>query len=136
MKRAEQTAVRLADLQSLIKKYTRGEFVLWNMLEKDVEARLYRFSGVGRINTSTTLVEAAKRKRNGESGYCSTRAALAAFIGVSRTTLYNWETSGLITIKKRKVPGSLPRQKIAVYSGWDLLKQLEKLDESEQKAAK
>lgn len=112
-------AIRLQDINALIDKYKRGDWVLWEELAKAAEDKLYSFNGVGRINSL------GLKPINKENRFVKTKAELANLFGVTRKTLFQWEKAGLITLNKIHCPKSL-KMRIMVYDAKTVEKQIMK----------
>lgn len=115
-------AIEIAELNALIEKYRRGDWVLWADLVADAQKHLFGFRGVGRINNAAEVAAIGKSNITPVTRYPHTKGELAALFGVTRKTLDGWERSGLVTLKKT-------RQKTGYswfYDAKDLLRQIEK----------
>ena len=85
-----------------IKKCKKGDFVLWGQFLKEMDNHLFRFTGVWRRNNIE--FERAERRIRQKGRYYHTKDEIANVLGVSRSTLYNWESGGIVTLKKMKPP--------------------------------
>ncbi len=119
-------AIEIAELNALIEKYRRVDWVLWADLVADAEKHLFAFRGVGRINNAAEVAAIGKSNITSATRYPHTKEELAALFGVTRKALDGWERSGLVTLKKtrRNVGYSWG------YDAKDLLKQIEKHEKS------
>lgn len=115
-----KVAIKEQDLNALIAKYRRGKFVLWEELAKEVETKLLRFCGVGKINALPA------HKVTALTRYVHTKGDLAAIFGVTRTTFHRWEAAGLITATRTTPPQRLKLRYKWVYDAKDILNQLKK----------
>ena len=117
-----KTAIKEQELNALIAKYRRGDWVLWADLVADAEQHIYLFRGVGKINNIADIVQIGRNNITTATRYPHTKAELAALFGVTRKTLDGWEYSGLVTLEKIRIRGRYSR----VYDAKHLLKQIEK----------
>lgn len=113
-------AIKLQDINALIDKHKRGDWVLWEELVKAAEGKLYRFDGVGRINNLSWKPITA------ENRFVRTKTELAKLFMVSRSEFYRWETAGLITLEKRQHPKHLKGKNCWVYDAKEVEKQIRK----------
>ncbi|MBR5354637.1 MAG: helix-turn-helix transcriptional regulator [Alphaproteobacteria bacterium] len=111
-----------------IKKCRKGNFVLWEQFLKEMDNHLFRFTGVwSRYNID---FERAERRIKQKGRYYHTKAEIADVLGVSRTTLSNWESGDIVTLKRMKPPTKYYADKYTwVYDAKDVLEQL-KFDKS------
>lgn len=113
-------AIKLQDINALIDKYKRGEWVLWEELAKAAEDKLYSFNGVGRINSL------GLKPINKENRYVHTVAELARLFGVTRQTLSEWKEAGFITLNRIVPPKNLKMKYSWVYDAKVVEKQIKK----------
>ncbi len=123
-----KAAIKYSDLTALAKKHKVGgaDAVLWGAFLRDALTKLYGFTGVGRVNNwsveESNKLAAAERSVNASNRYCHTKDELAALLGITRNTLYRWETGWLGKLKaaqpQRQFKGRKMYDAKAVLNKW------------------
>lgn len=113
-----------------IKKCKKGDFVLWGQFLKEMDNHLFRFTGVRSIYNIDFVRACAERRIRQKGRYYHTKAEIADVFGVSKSTLCNWESGGIVTLKRMEPPTKYYSDKYKwVYDAKGVLEQL-KLNKS------